>query len=227
MPIYDAAMRYKADGTPLVVIAGKEYGTGSSRDWAAKGTMLLGVRAVIAESFERIHRSNLVGMGVLPLQFQDGEGANVLGHRRHARPSPSPASATSSRARTSTSIVTDKDGNSRTINDPLPHRYLQRARIFPRRRHPALRAAGSWRPDGQGGELVASCHCGRATHHGCRASPSQVTQCNCSLCSKTGFRGVYFSSDELVIEGEFDSYVRSDLKQAFLANSSLQDTAAS
>jgi aconitate hydratase len=79
MPIYDAAIRYKADGTPLVVIAGKEYGTGSSRDWAAKGTVLLGVRAVIAESFERIHRSNLVGMGVLPLQFQEGEGANVLG----------------------------------------------------------------------------------------------------------------------------------------------------
>ncbi len=69
MPIYDAAMRYKDDGTPLVIVAGKEYGTGSSRDWAAKGTNLLGVRAVIAESFERIHRSNLVGMGVLPLQF--------------------------------------------------------------------------------------------------------------------------------------------------------------
>jgi aconitate hydratase len=78
LPIYDAAMRYKDDGTALVVIAGKEYGTGSSRDWAAKGTVLLGVRAVIAESFERIHRSNLVGMGVLPLQFRDGEGANVL-----------------------------------------------------------------------------------------------------------------------------------------------------
>jgi aconitate hydratase len=75
LPIYDAAMKYQADGTPLVVIAGKEYGTGSSRDWAAKGTVLLGVRAVIAESFERIHRSNLVGMGVLPLQFADGESA--------------------------------------------------------------------------------------------------------------------------------------------------------
>jgi len=75
MPIYDAAMKYQGDGTPLVVIAGKEYGTGSSRDWAAKGTILLGVRAVLAESFERIHRSNLVGMGVLPLQFADGEGA--------------------------------------------------------------------------------------------------------------------------------------------------------
>ena len=79
MSIYDAAMKYKADGTPLVVLAGKEYGTGSSRDWAAKGTMLLGVKAVIAESFERIHRSNLIGMGVLPLQFKDGENAQSLG----------------------------------------------------------------------------------------------------------------------------------------------------
>jgi aconitate hydratase len=79
MPIYDAAMLYKQDNRPLVVIAGKEYGTGSSRDWAAKGTVLLGVRAVIAESFERIHRSNLVGMGVLPLQFREGENADSLG----------------------------------------------------------------------------------------------------------------------------------------------------
>jgi aconitate hydratase len=79
MPIYDAAMRHKADGTPLVVVAGKEYGTGSSRDWAAKGTNLLGVRAVIVESFERIHRSNLVGMGVLPLQFVDGQTRETLG----------------------------------------------------------------------------------------------------------------------------------------------------
>ena len=71
MPIYDAAMLYKEAGTPLVIIAGKEYGTGSSRDWAAKGTNLLGVRAVIAETYERIHRSNLVGMGVIPLQFVD------------------------------------------------------------------------------------------------------------------------------------------------------------
>jgi len=77
--IYDAAMKYQAEGTPLVVLAGKEYGTGSSRDWAAKGTMLLGVKAVIAESFERIHRSNLIGMGVLPLQFRDGESASSLG----------------------------------------------------------------------------------------------------------------------------------------------------
>ena len=79
MAIYDAAQKHKADGTPLVVIGGKEYGTGSSRDWAAKGTILLGVRAVIVESFERIHRSNLVGMGVLPLQFRDGESRETLG----------------------------------------------------------------------------------------------------------------------------------------------------
>ncbi|SOB79363.1 aconitase [Sphingomonas guangdongensis] len=78
LPIYDVAMRYKADGVPLVVVAGKEYGTGSSRDWAAKGTNLLGVRAVIAESFERIHRSNLVGMGVVPLQFADGVSRETL-----------------------------------------------------------------------------------------------------------------------------------------------------
>ncbi len=79
MSIYDAAMRYQSAGVPLVVLAGREYGSGSSRDWAAKGTMLLGVRAVVAESFERIHRSNLVFMGVLPLQFQDGESAATLG----------------------------------------------------------------------------------------------------------------------------------------------------
>jgi aconitate hydratase len=79
MSIYDAAMAYIEEGTPLVVLAGREYGSGSSRDWAAKGTNLLGVRAVIAESFERIHRSNLVGMGVLPLQFADGDSAGSLG----------------------------------------------------------------------------------------------------------------------------------------------------
>ena len=83
MTIYDAAMRYAAEGVPLVVLAGKEYGSGSSRDWAAKGTSLLGVRAVIAESYERIHRSNLIGMGVLPLQFPDGQSAESLGLTGH------------------------------------------------------------------------------------------------------------------------------------------------
>ena len=103
MPIYDAAMQYQADGTPLVVIAGKEYGTGISRDWAAKGTMLLGVRAVMAESFERIHRSNLVGMGV--------SAAAVRGRRERRKPTGSTAARAfrsaglprSSRARTSRS----------------------------------------------------------------------------------------------------------------------------
>src|SRR5213075_144030 len=77
MTIYDAAMRYQSEGVPLVVIAGAEYGTGSSRDWAAKGTLLLGVKAVIAKSFERIHRSNLAGMGILPLQLDPGEDASA------------------------------------------------------------------------------------------------------------------------------------------------------
>jgi aconitate hydratase len=77
--IYDASLKYKESGTPLIVLAGKDYGMGSSRDWAAKGTFLLGVKAVIAESFERIHRSNLVGMGVLPLVFQKGESRTSLG----------------------------------------------------------------------------------------------------------------------------------------------------
>jgi aconitate hydratase len=79
LPIYDASMRYQDAGTPLVILAGKDYGMGSSRDWAAKGTLLLGVRAVIADSFERIHRSNLIGMGVLPLEFDQGETASSLG----------------------------------------------------------------------------------------------------------------------------------------------------
>jgi aconitate hydratase len=79
MPIFDASVKYAERGVPLIILAGKEYGSGSSRDWAAKGPMLLGVRAVIAESFERIHRSNLVGMGILPLQFADGQNAASLG----------------------------------------------------------------------------------------------------------------------------------------------------
>jgi aconitate hydratase len=83
MSIYDASMKYQADGVPLVVIGGKEYGTGSSRDWAAKGTLLLGVKAVITESFERIHRSNLVGMGIIPMQFVDGQNAESLGLTGH------------------------------------------------------------------------------------------------------------------------------------------------
>jgi aconitate hydratase len=85
MFIYDASMKYQAAGMPLVILTGKEYGAGSSRDWAAKGTALLGVRAVIAESYERIHRSNLIGMGVVPLEFCDGESAESLGLTGHEK----------------------------------------------------------------------------------------------------------------------------------------------
>ena len=174
MPIYDAAMRYKADGTPLVVIAGKEYGTGSSRDWAAKGTMLLGVRAVIAESFERIHRSNLVGMGVLPLQFRDGESADKPRPRRQ-RDASRIAGVADIEPRQDVEVeVTARDGIEPQLHRPVPDRYLQRARIFPRRRHPPLRAA-------EAGGLMAergwsrTCHCGRATIRLPR-KPDYVTQ---------------------------------------------------
>ena len=177
MPIYDAAMRYKAEGTPLVIIAGKEYGTGSSRDWAAKGTNLLGVRAVIAETYERIHRSNLVGMGVIPLQFLDTPpefdgtetftilGVGELTPRKeiggHGHP---------------------RRRHQLHLPGPGPHRYRQRARIFQGRRHPPLRAAAPGAegprtdrdraddrdrrlerrgPDPAG--LSACCRCGRLT----------------------------------------------------------------
>ena len=140
LPIYTAAMRYADEGTPLVVVAGKEYGTGSSRDWAAKGTRLLGVKAVIAESFERIHRSNLIGMGILALQFKDGmsrqslklDGTEVFditgvefgpdpaqGHRRQDHP----------RRR----LVRDDPGDA-------AHRYPGRGRVLQEWRHPAIRA---------------------------------------------------------------------------------------
>jgi aconitate hydratase len=114
MPIFDASKKYKAAGTPLLVIAGKEYGTGSSRDWAAKGTLLLGAEVVIAESFERIHRSNLVGMGVLPLQFKAGENAQSLGltgqetYTVHIDDNLQPRQEIEV-------TVTDAEGNSRTI----------------------------------------------------------------------------------------------------------------
>ncbi len=114
MPIFDASEKYKADGTPLMVIAGKEYGTGSSRDWAAKGTFLLGARAVIAESFERIHRSNLVGMGVLPLQFKPGENAASLGLTGQESYSIDIDDSLQPGQDVAVS-VTDADGNSRTI----------------------------------------------------------------------------------------------------------------
>jgi aconitate hydratase len=114
-PIYDAAMRYVAEKKPLVIFAGKEYGTGSSRDWAAKGTRLLGVRAVIAESFERIHRSNLIGMGVMPLQFTDGMSWKELGLSGEETVTIEGVASVKPRQMIEVKI-TGKDGASRTIN---------------------------------------------------------------------------------------------------------------
>ncbi len=114
MSIFDAAMKYKAAGTPLVVFAGKEYGTGSSRDWAAKGTILLGVRAVVAESFERIHRSNLVGMGVLPLQFQGGDSWRSLGLKGDETVTVNGVDKLTPRS-VATLSISDADGKSRDV----------------------------------------------------------------------------------------------------------------
>ena len=139
--IFEAAERYKAEGTPLIVLAGKEYGTGSSRDWAAKGTLLLGVKAVIAQSFERIHRSNLVGMGVLPLQFDEGQsaesprldGSGEVRRERHLR-------------RLEATRTAERHGReARRIEGHLPGnraaRYPGGRDVLPQRGHPAHGAA--------------------------------------------------------------------------------------
>ena len=186
--IYEAAMAYAEEGVPLVVLAGKEYGSGSSRDWAAKGTKLLGVRAVIAESFERIHRSNLIGMGVLPLQFpagesveslgltgeeifdvgdlEDGEAKTVDGHARREGADPS-----------------------RVRGDRSP-RHPERGRLLPQRRHPA---DGSAEPAGvgatagkavqegrgrQGGPRDPHCTCASVAREGCRRGRSPERDCS-------------------------------------------------
>jgi len=137
MYIYDAAMRYQQEGTPLMIIAGKEYGSGSSRDWAAKGVLLLGVKAVIAESFERIHRTNLVGMGVLPLQFMDGENAASLkltGRERYSVESVREALCGSARARVR---VVDDAGAEKTfdvkvrVDTPQEVEYYRSGGILP------------------------------------------------------------------------------------------------
>ena len=138
MSIFDAAMKYAGRRTPLIVLAGTEYGTGSSRDWAAKGTRLLGVRVVVAQSFERIHRSNLVGMGVLPLQFKEGVSAqtlkldgtetyDVLGLSDHLKP-----------RQDLTLRITRAGGRVEEHPGDLPHRYAHRDRLLPARRDSAL-----------------------------------------------------------------------------------------
>ena len=138
--IFDAAERYRAEGVPTVVLAGKEYGSGSSRDWAAKGPNLLGVRAVIAESYERIHRSNLIGMGIVPLQYPDGETAESLGLTgRETFAVEGLENGEASEAR-----VTAHAGRRRRagrLPRPRPARHAARARVPPPRRDPALRAA--------------------------------------------------------------------------------------
>ena len=145
MSIFDASEKYQAEGVPLLVLAGKEYGSGSSRDWAAKGPKLLGVRAVIAESYERIHRSNLVGMGILPLQFEAGESAETprpdrrgglhdRGPRRGPRPPASPPAG-------SLTVAAERaDGTRDPVPGHRPDRHAAGGPLLPARRDPALRA---------------------------------------------------------------------------------------
>ena len=132
--IYEAALEYHEEGTPLCVIAGKEYGSGSSRDWAAKGPRLLGVRFVLAESYERIHRSNLVGMGILPLQFPDGESAESLGLTGEETFDLAPLEEGATTLEVTTSEGVD-------VRGPRAHRHAERVALLPPRRHPPLRAA--------------------------------------------------------------------------------------
>ena len=134
LPIYDAAMRYEIEKVPLVVFAGREYGTGSSRDWAAKGTKLLGVRAVIAQSFERIHRSNLVGMGVLPLVFEEGTSWQTLGLKGDETVTHPRAGRDLEAASDAARRDPPRRWRSADRSAHLPHRYAGRARIFPQRR---------------------------------------------------------------------------------------------
>jgi aconitate hydratase len=141
MSIYDAAMAHQANGTPLVVFSGKEYGAGSSRDWAAKGTALLGVRAVIAESFERIHRSNLVGMGVVPFEFTGGDTRKTLQLDGSESVSIEGLSGDLKPQATLPCTITYADGTQKTIQIRSPHRHRDRDRLRPPRRRAALRTA--------------------------------------------------------------------------------------
>jgi aconitate hydratase len=135
LSIYDAAMRYAADGVPLVILAGKEYGSGSSRDWAAKGTTLLGVRAVLAESFERIHRSNLIGMGVLPMQFADGASVESLGLTGEETITIAGLAGAVSKALIGRRLTLEADGRPvevvLRIDTPMEAEYLRHGGILP------------------------------------------------------------------------------------------------
>ena len=138
LSIYDAAMQYQAAGIPTIILAGKEYGTGSSRDWAGKGPRLLGVKAVIAESFERIHRSNLVGMGVLPLQFLPGQNAESLGLTGFETFDIVGISGAEMQPKQKLTVrATAADGSVRTFAADFAHRHAGGSRLLPQRRHPA------------------------------------------------------------------------------------------
>ena len=148
-------MRYAAEGVAMAIIAGREYGSGSSRDWAAKGPALLGVRMVLAESYERIHRSNLVGMGILPLQFVAGESAVSLGLTGRERLTVSGLADGLTPRQTVTVTATADDGMERRFERDRPARWTDRRRVLPRRRDPADRpsapAGGAGRPDSRSG----------------------------------------------------------------------------
>ncbi len=168
MFLYDAAMRYLADAVPLIVLAGKEYGSGSSRDWAAKGTTLLGIRAVLAESFERIHRSNLVGMGVLPLQFLPGETAASLGLTGRERYD-LVGLADGLAPRASVEVrVTPTGRPSANDQGHRPSRRPGRGRLLPPGRHPARRA-----PAAGGGGLIGA---ERPTWRPARRQPGRLVR---------------------------------------------------
>ena len=137
MAIFDAAMKYMESHTPLIVLAGHEYGTGSSRDWAAKGTRLLGIRAVVAQSFERIHRSNLVGMGVLPCQFEEGVTAKTLGLDGSERFGLAGCSGTITPRQTATLVIHRQDGSTTEVrvivrvDTPIESEYYRFGGILP------------------------------------------------------------------------------------------------
>jgi aconitate hydratase len=140
MSIYDAAMKYVAEGTPTMVFGGEEYGTGSSRDWAAKGTQLLGVKAVIVRSFERIHRSNLVGMGVLPLQFIGNDSVESLGITGKETYDLKGLDGEIKPQQQATLVIHRADGQPGS-QSAAAYRYPDRSGLLQARRHPAVRAA--------------------------------------------------------------------------------------
>ena len=174
-------MQYQREGVPLVIFAGKEYGSGSSRDWAAKGTQLLGVRAVIAESFERIHRSNLVNMGVLPLQFKAGVHGGVAGaDRPRAGDDRRPRRRSRSRAATSRCKRDRGRRHGDRVRDDAAHRHAGGARRLLARRHPAVRAASA------GQELIAQAHGAREQARSCRRARPRSRSNTMSLDCRRG-----------------------------------------